>query len=540
MSADTDVKITHTTLTGDQLEALHRGIDQEVERVWERFGAVHPNCIGGPAVLSPEGFDDVSPHDTRISLGRFQQTTPGQVRDAVAAAVDAFPTWARQPWRERVAAVRRMADAIRSHRCELAALMGFEAGKNRLECLGDVEETAELIAYYCDELERHDGFVTRMGTLGPTEENRSVLRPYGVWAVISPFNFPLALAGGPAGAALVAGNTVVLKPASDTPWLGFALHDMAAEAGLPPGVLNVVTGQGAVVGRALVDSPGVAGVVFTGARDVGMSLIRDNASRSVPRPLVAEMGGKNPALVLASADLEKAADGVLRSAFGAQGQKCSACSRVYVAHEVRERFVEVLAERTAALVTGNPLDRGVWHGPLINARAVGRFEEAVAEARRDGGRIVVGGRRLTAGPYAHGYFVEPTVIEGLPASHRLLADELFVPITVVVGIASLDEGLSLANDTVYGLTAGIFTENEAEVAELRTISGNSGSDCTVVLRNACRPGDNLLRRFDACEDPVPVTLGGPPGMWQHSAVRLTEMKIILCISNSQFSRCIQD
>lgn len=465
MSADTEVKITYTTLTGDQLEALHRGIDREAERVRERFGAVHPNWIGGRAVLSPDGFEDVSPHDTRISLGRFQQATPRQVLDAVAAAVDAFPTWSGRPWRERVAIVRRMADAIRSHRCELAALMGFEAGKNRLECLGDVEETAELIAYYCDELERHDGFVTTMGTLSPDEQNRSVLRPYGVWAVIAPFNFPFALAGGPAGAALVAGNTVVLKPASDTPWLGLALHDMATEAGLPPGVLNVVTGEGATVGRALAVSPGVAGVVFTGSREVGMSLIRENASRPIPRPLVAEMGGKNPALVLASADLEKAADGVLRSAFGAQGQKCSACSRVYVVHEVRERFVEMLAERTAALVTGNPLDRGVWHGPLINARAVGRFEEAVAEARRDGGRIVVGGRRLTAGPYAHGHFVEPTVIEGLPSSHRLLIDELFVPITAVVGIASLDEGLSLANDTVYGLTAGIFTENEAEVAE---------------------------------------------------------------------------
>lgn len=465
MSADTHVKITYTTLTGDQLEALHSEIDEEVERVEQRFGAVHPNWIGGQAVSSPQVFDDVSPHDTRIRLGRFQQATPGQVQKAIDSAVEAFPGWAGQPGRDRVAAVRRIADAIRSHRCELAALMGFEAGKNRLECLGDVEETAALIAFYCDELERHNAFVTTMGTLGPNEENRSVLRPYGAWAVISPFNFPLALAGGPAGAALVAGNTVVLKPASDTPWLGLALHDMTVEAGLPPGVFNVVTGQGGVVGRALVDSPGIAGVVFTGSRAAGMSLIRDNGRRPVPRPLIAEMGGKNPALVLASADLEKAADGVLRSAFGAQGQKCSACSRVYVAHEVRERFVELLAERTAALVTGNPLDREVWHGPLINARAVKRFEEAVAEARRDGGRVVVGGRRLMAEPYAHGYFVEPTVIEGLPASHRLLADELFAPITIVVGVASLDEGLRLANETDYGLTAGIFTEDEAEVAE---------------------------------------------------------------------------
>ena len=205
--------------------------------------------------------------------------------------------------------------------------------------------------------------------------------------------------------------------------------------------------------------------MFTGSRDVGMAVIRGNATREVPRPLIAEMGGKNPALVLASADLEKAAEGVMRSAFGAQGQKCSACSRVYVAHEVRERFVDLLAEKTAAIVTGDPLDRTVWHGPLlINARAVERFEEAVAAAVRDGGRVVVAGRRLTEGRHAHGHFVEPTVIDGLPASHRLLADELFVPITAVAGIASLEEGLELANDTTYGLTAGIFSQDEREVA----------------------------------------------------------------------------
>ena len=464
MSVGRDVKITYTTLSGERLEALHGEIDREIDRVRERFGAVYPNRIGGRAVSSADGFDDLSPHDTRIRLGRFAQATPGQARDAIAAAGEAFPAWAGQPWRERVTAVRRMADAIRGHRCELAALMGFEAGKNRLECLGDVEETAELIAYYCDELERHDGFLTVMGTLRPDEENLSVMRPHGVWAVISPFNFPLALAGGPASAALVAGNTVVLKPASDTPWLGLTLHDMAVEAGLPPGVFNVITGRGATVGQALIDSPGVGGVVFTGSRDVGMAVIRGNATREVPRPLIAEMGGKNPALVLASADLEKAAEGVMRSAFGAQGQKCSACSRVYVAHEVRERFVDLLAEKTAAIVIGDPLDRTVWHGPLINARAVERFEEAVAEAVRDGGRVVVGGRRLTEGRHAHGHFVEPTVIDGLPASHRLLADELFVPITAVAGIASLEEGLELANDTTYGLTAGIFSEDEREVA----------------------------------------------------------------------------
>src|SRR5581483_1325171 len=181
---------------------------------------------GGSAVKAEAEFDDRSPIDTRMLLGRFQRGGREQARAAIDAATQAFPAWSGRPWRERVALLRKVADGIRARRFELAALMGFEAGKNRLECVGDVEESADLIDYYCSEMERHDGFVTRLGTLGPNEENLSLLRPYGVWAVISPFNFPLALAAGPSGAALVAGNTVVFKPASATPLLGFKLYEI--------------------------------------------------------------------------------------------------------------------------------------------------------------------------------------------------------------------------------------------------------------------------------------------------------------------------
>ena len=166
------------------------------------------------------------------------------VREAIAAARAAYPAWSARPWRERVALLKKVADGIRARRWELSALMGYEAGKNRLECVGDVEESADLIEYYCHQLEQHDGFSTRLGSLGPNEENASVLRPYGVWAVISPFNFPLALAAGPAGGALVAGNTVVFKPASATPLLGYALYEVMAAAGIPPGVFNFITGGG--------------------------------------------------------------------------------------------------------------------------------------------------------------------------------------------------------------------------------------------------------------------------------------------------------
>jgi 1-pyrroline-5-carboxylate dehydrogenase len=359
--------------------------------------------------------------------------------------------------------LKKAADGIRARRWELSALMGYEAGKNRLECVGDVEESADLIEYYCIQMEQHNGFNTTLGTLGPNEDNSSVLRPYGVWAVISPFNFPLALAAGPSGGALVAGNTVVFKPASDTPLLGYKLNEVMAEAGMPKGVFNFVTGGGRTAGQELVDNPGVDGIVFTGSKEVGMHLIRDNATRTVPRPLIIEMGGKNPALVMASADLDKASDGVMRSAFGAQGQKCSACSRVYVSTAVRDEFVRLLVEKTKKIKIGNPLNRDVYMGPVINEEAVKTYERAVAQARKDGGQILTGGRRITEGDFAYGYFVEPTIIDGLPVDHPLFSEELFVPITVLGGISTLDEAIDLANKTEYGLTAGIFSEDMREI-----------------------------------------------------------------------------
>jgi 1-pyrroline-5-carboxylate dehydrogenase len=460
--AKTQTKITYATMTADRMEDLHRALDAAIEKVKPTFGRSYPLVIGGREARAASEFDDRSPFDTRILLARFQSASREQVADAIAAARAAFPAWSARPWGERVALVRRVADTIRSHRWDLSALMGYEAGKNRLECVGDVEESADLMEYYCHEMENHDGFARRLGTLGPGEENFSVLRPYGVWAVISPFNFPLALAAGPSGAALVAGNTVVFKPASATPLLGYKLYEMMKEAGIPDGVFNFVTGGGATAGQELIDSRHVDGIVFTGSKDVGMRLIRDNAARPVPRPLIIEMGGKNPALVMGSADLDKASDGVMRSAFGAQGQKCSACSRVYVTKPVRDQFVRLLVEKTRNIKIGNPLNRDVYLGPVINEDAVRTYERAVAQAKAHGGKILTGGRRLTDGD---GYFVEPTIIDGLPTSHPLFSEELFVPITLIGDVVTLDEAIDLANDTEYGLTAGIFSEDDREIEQ---------------------------------------------------------------------------
>ncbi len=269
MTKATPMKITYATMGAEQLDELHREIDRAIGEAPATFGREHPMSIGGKPVRASQQFDDRSPIDTRILLGRFQQGNREHVQEAIASARRAYPTWTARPWQERVQLLRNVADAIRRHRWELSALMGYEAGKSRLECVGDVEESADLIAYYCDQMESHQGFVTRMGSLGPNEENLSVLRSYGVWAVISPFNFPLALAAGPAGAALVAGNTVVFKPASSTPMLGLKFYEMTVEAGLPEGVFNFVTGPGGTAGAELVENPGVDGIVFTGSKEVG-------------------------------------------------------------------------------------------------------------------------------------------------------------------------------------------------------------------------------------------------------------------------------
>jgi 1-pyrroline-5-carboxylate dehydrogenase len=196
-----------------------------------------------------------------------------------------------------------------------------------------------------------------------------------------------------------------------------------------------------------------------------MKLIRDNGSRPMPRPLIIEMGGKNPALVMRSADLDKATDGVWRSAFGAQGQKCSACSRVYVSKDLRQQFVDLLVEKTRRIRIGNPLERDVWLGPVINEAAVKTYERAIEQAKRDGGKILIGGRRIAQEPLNHGWFVEPTIIDGLPTSHPLFGEELFVPITVIGDVATLDEAIELANATEYGLTAGIFSEDDRDIEQ---------------------------------------------------------------------------
>jgi len=453
---DARFKLTYSTMF-DPPPSLHERFETALLEVKSRFGHDYPMWIGGKARAAAASFDVRSPIDRDWLLGRFPSGSANDVADAVEAARRAYPSWAATPWRQRVTLLRAAAANIETRVYEIGAAVALEVGKNRMESLGEVQETADLITWYCDQMEANDGFVRDLPNdplPGFVSRNRTVLKPYGAWAVIAPFNFPFALAGGPIGAALVAGNTVVFKVASDTALSGWLLLEALRDAGLPDGVVNYVSGSGGEVGNALIDHPHVAGVTFTGSYEVGIGILRRFAQALWPRPCIAEMGGKNAVIVSRHADLERAALGIMRSAFGLQGQKCSACSRVYVERGVAEPLRKRLIELTEAIRVGDPTLRENWMGPVINRAAFERYLRC-SENLLKHGQILAGGRSLADGDRARGYFVAPTVATA-PLDYRLWREEKFVPLVLVGEVESVDEGIERANGSEYGLTAGIY------------------------------------------------------------------------------------
>jgi 1-pyrroline-5-carboxylate dehydrogenase len=451
-------KLTYATMFNPP-EELHKGFDKAVEKLKANLGKEYGMIIDGKDVFADEKFEDRSPVNTDWVLARMQKGNATHANMAIAAARKAFPAWSRTPWQKRVQLVRKASALIEKRIFELGAAMALEVGKNRMESLGDVQETADLMYFSAQMMEENNGFIKPMGKdplVGYDSTNTSVLRPYGVWLIISPFNFPFALTGGPTGAALVAGNTVVIKPATDTAWIVRLYAECLRDAGFPDGVVNFVTGPGSTLGQALVDSPEVDGATFTGSFDVGMRMYRDFANRNYVRPIVLELGGKNPAVVSRNANLEDAATGIVRSAFGLQGQKCSAASRVIVEEPVYDELVSRLKAKTDALVIGDPTEHATYLGPVINQSSYNDFKNFTEEINQAGGNFLTGGHVKTGGIYDQGYFVEPTFVTDLPFEHRLWQYEMFLPITTIGKVNNLDEAMKIANNVNYGLTAGFY------------------------------------------------------------------------------------
>lgn len=451
-------KLTYATMFNPP-EELHIGFDKAVAKLKQNLGREYGMIIDGKDVFADEKFEDRSPVNTDWTLAIMQKGNATHANMAIEAARKAFPAWSRTPWKKRVQLVRKAASLIEKRIFDLGAAMALEVGKNRMESLGDVQETADLMYWSAQMMEENNGFIREMGKdplVGYDATNISVLKPYGVWLVVSPFNFPFALTGGPTGAALVAGNTVVIKPATDTAWIVRLYAECLRDAGFPDGVVNFVTGPGSTLGQALVDNREVDGATFTGSFDVGMKMFRDFANRNYVRPVVLELGGKNPAIVSRNANLEDASTGIVRSAFGLQGQKCSAASRVLVEEPVYDELVSLLKAKTEKLVIGDPTDRATYLGPVINQSSYNDFKNFTEEISQAGGNFLTGGHVKTGGMYDKGYYCEPTLVTDLPYDHRLWQYEMFLPITTIGKVRDLDEAMKIANSVNYGLTAGFY------------------------------------------------------------------------------------
>ncbi len=458
-------KITYTTLFAD--ESIHPKYEAALKKfATTQLGKHLKMHIGAKEVGSEAGeFEHRSPIDTSIVVSYFPIGRREHAKQAIDAAKRAFPGWAGTPWRERVKILRRAAEVIDERKFDIAATITYEVGKNRLESLAEAWEAMDAIRLYAKVMEENKGYAKETeGVAG--EHGKIIAKPLGVWPVISPFNFPFMLANGMATGALLTGNTVILKPTSEAPLTGLMLYKVYHDAGVPAGAVNFVTGPGPNFSTEFTQNRDVAGITFTGSRAVGMSLYHEFlAHQPYAKPVLMELGSKNPAIVTAKADLKKAVEGIVRAAYGYSGQKCSANSRVYVQSEVKDEFLEMLEERLASLKVEDPREKSAFMGPIINPAAMGTFVEAVKEAKKDGGKIVFGGNVMTSGAFRRGYYVQPTLVAGLSPDNQLFKRELFVPLLVVAEFKTLEQALDEANDTDYGLTAGIFSEDKKEVAK---------------------------------------------------------------------------
>lgn len=444
-----------------KVELVHSRYERALKQMAVHLGGTTLNYIGGEWKKSRGGtFEDRFPGDISQVNQRFQSSTAADVKAAIGAAKKAFKSWRLVDFEKRCEIFDRAAAIASRKKYELAAMLTIENGKNRAEAMADVDELIDFMRYYSSQLRQNDGYAREMSPPYPNEKPRNLLRPHGIWAVISPFNFPAAIMGGMSSGAMITGNTVVVKPASDTPWPAFILAEILRDAGLPDGVFNVITGSGGTVGREFVENPEIAGLAFTGSRAVGLASLK-SFTKDRPKPFVMELGGKNAVIVTAKAVMDEAVEGVGRAAFGYGGQKCSACSRALVDRGIASDFIRLLKDWTEKIVVGDPRERNTFLGPVINEAAVRRYEKSTRSAKASG-KIVTGGRVLTSREL-NGYYVAPTIVTGLRADHPLIVNELFLPFLCILPVSSLQDAVRIANSSEYGLTSGIMSRDEKEI-----------------------------------------------------------------------------
>ena len=446
----------------DQVAGLTRAITD----LHAAAGREYPLTIGEKGYTNERKLVTTNPAAPAEVLATFQKATADQALEAIELAAATFETWKYTPVAKRAAYLRDAAQILLDDRERCVATMVLEAGKNWIEADADFAEAIDFLLYYANEAERYGGQQPIVPVAG--EDNETFYIPLGVAAIIPPWNFPLAILVGMSSAAIATGNTVVLKPASDTPLTGQLFAEAMEKAGVPVGVLNYLPGSGAEIGDLIVDHPKIRFISFTGSMEVGLR-INERAAKVNPgqiwiKRVVAEMGGKDAIVVDQGTDLEEVATGVVAAAFGYQGQKCSACSRLIVHQEVHDELVHKVVEKTKQLTVGPTDDQANFMGPVINASAHANILNYI-KVGADEGQILTGGNAISNDD---GFFIEPTVIDGIKSEDRIAQEEIFGPVLAVITARDFDHALEIANGTIYGLTGAVYSTDEEHLAQART------------------------------------------------------------------------
>jgi len=436
-----------------------------LEKVKSQLSQEYPLVIGGARIKTEGKIESINPANRTQIVGKFQKATKELANRAVESAYETFQTWRNVPAAERAQLLFRVAEVMRTRKHELSAWMIHEVAKSWPEADGDTAEAIDFLEFYGREMLRYAASQPLTRIEG--EDNNLEYIPLGVGAVIPPWNFPLAIMAGMTAAAIVTGNTVVLKPSSDAPTIAYKFFELLEEAGMPAGVVNFMTGSGAEVGDVVVDHPKTRFIAFTGSKEVGLR-INERAAKGQPGQLwlkrvVAEMGGKDAIIVADDANLDEAATGVVQSAFGFQGQKCSACSRAIIDARVYDPMIEKIAELTARIKVGDPADNSTTMSAVINEKAFRSINGYVEKGKAEGGRVVAGG----GADGEQGFFIEPTVIADVKAGDTIEQEEIFGPVLAVIKANDYDDALRIANDTQFGLTGAVYSADEAKLERAR-------------------------------------------------------------------------
>ncbi len=438
--------------------ANKKAMQKALTKVRAELGREHPIVIGGEKIMMPEKLFSYNPSKPSEVVGIFQKANVDLANRAVEAAAAAFESWKNVPAKKRAEYLFKAAALMRKRKFEYCALLTYEVGKSWAEADADTAEAIDFLEFYGREMLR----LAKPQPLTKIKDEKNELRyiPLGVGVCVPPWNFALAILAGMTTAAVVAGNTVVLKPSSDSPAIGYKFFELMNEVGLPKGVINFITGPGGAVGDTMVGHPKTRFISFTGSKEVGIH-VNELAAKVGPgqiwlKRVVAEMGGKDSILIDSETDLDAAAQATVASAFGFQGQKCSAASRAIVVASVYDKFVEKVAERTKKLIVGLPEDGSTYMGPVINKGSMEKILQYIAIAVREGGKIVAGGKHLGE----EGYFVEPTVIANVEPMATIAQEEIFGPVLGIIKAKDFDHALEIANNTEFGLTGGVWTKNK--------------------------------------------------------------------------------